>query len=314
MDYFKAVGGLGLGSRLKRLSDTYLSEVKILYAEQGYDFEPRWFPLFSLLFHQNEVTVTSAAEELNLTHPHISQLTKELIKSKLVRCKDNPKDARSRILSLTEKGKKLALEIQPLWGGIQAAVDEIIIESDPQFLSSLEKMEVSLRKKSFSQRVKDLKRSDQSGDCRILDYSPKFKKYFETLNREWIEKFFVIEPHDLKVFANPEKEILKRGGEIIFAEFDGKIVGTCALTYSDGVYELAKLAVSDQGKGKKIGELLSMEIIKRARAKGAKSLQLTTNSNLVPAVHLYEKLGFKEIFKGQHPKYKRVNLVMEKRL
>ena len=35
MDYFKAVGGLGLGSRLKRLSDLYLSEVRQLYAQRG---------------------------------------------------------------------------------------------------------------------------------------------------------------------------------------------------------------------------------------------------------------------------------------
>ena len=153
-----------------------------------------------------------------------------------------------------------------------------------------------------------------NNNCRLLDFKPEHKKYFETLNREWIEKFFVIEPHDLKVFADPEKEIINSGGDIIFAELNGEIVGTCALTLTDGVFELAKLAVSDAGKGKKIGETLSLEIIRRAEAKGAKMIQLTTNSGLVPAVKLYEKLGFKEIFRGQHPQYKRVNLVMEKSL
>lgn len=54
------------------------------------------------------------------------------------------------------------------------------------------------------------------------------------------------------------------------------------------------------------------EIIHRAREKGARSIQLTTNTVLVPAIELCKKLGFKEVFRGQHPAYKRVNLVMEK--
>lgn len=314
MDYFKTVGGLGLGSRLKRLSDAYLSEVKKLYAEQGYEFEPRWFPLFSLLSQRKEVTVTSASQELNLTHPHISLLAKELTRAKLAAYKRNPKDARSRTLVLTEKGSRLAKQVQPLWGSIQRTVHDIIQECDPKFLESLEKMEHMLEEKPFSERVKALKRSKQKDSCRIQEYRPELKSHFEKLNRDWIEKFFEIEPHDIKVFSNPEKEIIAPGGDVLFAELDGEIVGTCALTRSADEFELAKLAVSDRAKGKGIGELLSNEIIERARKKGAKILKLTTNTGLVPAVQLYEKLGFKEVFRGQHPIYRRVNLVMEKQL
>src|SRR5580700_9422926 len=115
MDYFKAVGGLGLGSRLKRLSDAYLTEVKLLYAQRGLDFEPRFFPLFSLIFQNGETTVTEAARALNLTHPHISQLAKEMTKAGLLTTKKHPGDSRSRNLALTPKGKSLAQTVQPLW-------------------------------------------------------------------------------------------------------------------------------------------------------------------------------------------------------
>src|SRR4051794_33114486 len=98
MDYFKAVSGLALGSRLRRLSDAYFSEVKLLYAQRGFDFEPRFFPLFSLIVQAGETTVTDAAEELNLTHPHISQLSKEMVKARLLTTKKNPRDSRSKTL------------------------------------------------------------------------------------------------------------------------------------------------------------------------------------------------------------------------
>jgi GNAT superfamily N-acetyltransferase len=150
--------------------------------------------------------------------------------------------------------------------------------------------------------------------ARVLDFNPNYSAHFERLNREWIEKYFEIEPRDIKCFSDPKKSIIDAGGDVIFAELNGEVVGTCALLYEDGVYELAKLAVTDSAKGKGIGKLLSLEIIRRARAKGARRLILTTNSRLKAAVDLYEKLGFHEIFRGEHPKYQRVDLVMEKDL
>ncbi|HTL13191.1 MAG TPA: bifunctional helix-turn-helix transcriptional regulator/GNAT family N-acetyltransferase [Bdellovibrionota bacterium] len=312
MDYFRAVGGLGLGSRLKRLSDAYMGEVKQLYTEKGLDFEPRWFPLYSLLFHSGPITVTAAALELRLTHPHISTLAKELCKAGLVTLKANPDDARSRTLCLTPKGRKLAEQVQPLWGGIQRAVDDIIRETDPAFLRSLERMEQLLREKSFSQRVRGLTRAKMSGACRIVEYKPDLKAHFVNLNRQWIEKHFVMESHDRRFFANPEKEIIERGGEIIFAELGGEIIGTVALIPTGTGYELAKLAVSDKARGKGVGQLLTQEIMARAKKKGAKSLTLTTHTCLVAAVQLYKKLGFVETHRGSHSRYRRVNLVMEK--
>jgi len=151
---------------------------------------------------------------------------------------------------------------------------------------------------------------------KILDFSDSLSPHFEKLNRQWIEKHFELESHDLAVFSDPKKAIVDPGGDIFFAELDGEVIGTCALVKldEDGVYELAKLAVTDRAKGKGAGKFLSEECIRRARARGAKRLRLTTNSALIPAVTLYEKLGFVVTERGQHPKWKRVDLVMEKDL
>jgi GNAT superfamily N-acetyltransferase len=146
---------------------------------------------------------------------------------------------------------------------------------------------------------------------RIVDYTTELRKDFEALNREWLEKYFTVEPVDLPYFADPEGTILQKGGSIFFAELDGQIVGTCALLDEEEPLELARMAVTASAQGKGIGELLVREAIRRARARGERRLRLNTNSKLVPAVTLYKKLGFKIILEGRHPKYQRPNMIME---
>jgi putative acetyltransferase len=149
---------------------------------------------------------------------------------------------------------------------------------------------------------------------RIVDYNPSLRKYFESLNREWLEKYFTVEPIDEKYFENPDQEILQKGGAIFFAEVSGDILGVCSLVVTEDGLELAKMAVTEKARGKGLGEFLVTEAIKRAKYMGATKLLLVTNSKLVPAIRLYEKLGFETTFRGQHPKYQRGDVVMEKLL
>ena len=314
MDYFETVGELGLGSRLKRLSDSFMSGSKKAYEAEGYDFEPRWFPLFSLLLKEGQTTVSSAAEKLKITHPHISQIAKELEKSKLANWRTNQNDGRSRTLALTDKGRDLAKQVQPLWDDIKAAAQRVVQEADARFLERLEQIEQSLADQAFERRVFAEKRTRLQKNCEIVAYTPALRAAFEDLNREWIEESFAIESHDIKMFKNPQKEIIDQGGEIIFVKVAGVVAGTCTLLHTDGIYELAKLAVTSAYKGLGLGELLCEEIIARARKKKAKNISLTTNSRLIPAVRLYEKLGFRETSRGQHEKYNRVDLCMELKL
>lgn len=319
MDYFEAVGALGLGSRLKRLSDAFMLGSKRVYELTGHDFEPRWFPLFSLLYADGTTTVSAAADKLKITHPHVSLLAKELNSRKLITWKSNPKDKRSRTITLSAKGLELAKQIQPLWDDIRTAADKVVQDVDLRFMERLESLEKALFEIPFEQRVHGAKKARLAKQVEVIAYSPRLKSHFERLNREWIEKYFEIESHDTKLFKNPEKEVIQKGGAIIFAKIGADIVGTCSLLYSDEEnggygYELAKLSVAEAYKGLGLGELLCQEIIRLAKEKGAKTLSLTTNSRLGPAIHLYEKLGFRETFRGHHDKYQRVDLVMALKL
>jgi GNAT superfamily N-acetyltransferase len=135
-----------------------------------------------------------------------------------------------------------------------------------------------------------------SGNVQILEYHHSQKKYFLSLNREWLEEYFEIELEDERILSDPEGYILKNGGAIYFAQLNKKIVGTCALiSHESGTLELAKMAVTKKAQGYGIGRLLALAVIEHARRLGANALFLQTSPKLEAANRLYRKLGFKKI-------------------
>lgn len=144
----------------------------------------------------------------------------------------------------------------------------------------------------------------------ILEYSTEHQPWFEKLNRNWIEKYFWMEPIDFEVLGNPEKHILDKGGSILMAYCNKEIAGTVALKYVEpNVYEFTKMAVDEKFQGKKVGMLLSEAAILKAKQQGANKIILYSNTVLAPAISLYRKLGFKEI--PLDGPYKRSNIKME---
>ncbi|HEY6975644.1 MAG TPA: GNAT family N-acetyltransferase [Chitinophagaceae bacterium] len=148
-------------------------------------------------------------------------------------------------------------------------------------------------------------------DIILCNYDKQYAKDFKRLNLEWIEKYFVVEEHDLEQLSYPEEYIIDKGGEILFAVYEKKVVGVCALIKTaDCEFELAKMAVSPHFQGKQIGYKLGGYAIETARLLGAKRIWLESNRILAPAISLYIKLGFKEIPITTTP-YARADIRME---
>ena len=77
---------------------------------------------------------------------------------------------------------------------------------------------------------------------------------------------------------------------------DGERIGCCALVFvKTGVFEVAKMAVSERFRGQGIGRRLLEYTIAQARRLGAHTLELASNTKLANAVHLYESLGFRHL-------------------
>jgi len=119
---------------------------------------------------------------------------------------------------------------------------------------------------------------------------------FRELNREWIARYFKVEEQDLIQLDDPVGNILRPGGQIVMAIADGERIGCCALVFvKTGVFEVAKMAVSERYRGQGIGRRLLEYTIAQARRLGAHTLELASNTKLANAVHLYESLGFRHL-------------------
>ncbi|MBF9221296.1 GNAT family N-acetyltransferase [Hymenobacter ruricola] len=151
-----------------------------------------------------------------------------------------------------------------------------------------------------------------AAQVRILTYQPPYAADFKRLNVEWIEKDFVLEAHDLEMLDHPEEYVLQRGGQILLAEYQGQIVGACALLRMDAdTLELAKMAVSAAAQGLGIGRRLAQAALDTARSMGARRVYLESNTRLTAAIQLYYKLGFQRIEPDRPSPYERVNIHME---
>jgi GNAT superfamily N-acetyltransferase len=148
-------------------------------------------------------------------------------------------------------------------------------------------------------------------DVQIVNYEPRFQQSFKRLNEEWITQWFAMEEADYKALDHPQEYILDKGGRILIALMDEKPVGTCALIRVDAkTFELAKMSVSAETRGKGVGLLLGRAAIQLATDLGARRLILESNAILQPAISLYRKLGFQEV-KGAVSPYARCNIQME---
>jgi len=145
----------------------------------------------------------------------------------------------------------------------------------------------------------------------ILDYEPQLAHYFKLINAAWIEQYFKLEAHDLKQLETPEESILKPGGAILFAQYEDKIAGTCALIKTgENEFELAKMGVDKQYRGKQIGKAILVAAVEKAKALGASKLWLGSSTKLQPALRLYEQFGFQHVPLQPSP-YARADIRME---
>ena len=92
-------------------------------------------------------------------------------------------------------------------------------------------------------------------------------------------------------------------------------LGVCALVQEGASrYQVSKMAVRRDLRGRGIGRRLLTEVIAHARALGAKELFIVSNTRLAPALHLYRELGFAEVPPPEDPEYARCNVALELRL
>lgn len=121
---------------------------------------------------------------------------------------------------------------------------------------------------------------------------------FRTLNLEWIEAYFSVEPPDEAILNHPQTAILDDGGMLFFVvngtpDAVDRVLGTCAMVpHGDDAFELVKMAVASHAQSNGYGRRLLDAALDFARERGARRVVLASNRKLEAAIHLYASYGF----------------------
>ncbi len=307
------LGVLGMGSRLKRLSDLFFRQCDELYQHHGIELQSRAFPLIQLLAGHGTLSVTDLADHLGQTHPAISQMSKKLEQQGWLYHETDVNDERRRLLCLTPQGYELIDRLQPLWDKLNTVLTRILEVSSYNLLDNVALLERELDKLSLVDRVAMLEKEERSKRVEIIHFEPQYREDFYRLNSQWLDKYFYLEAIDHEILSDPQGRIIEPGGFILLARLDNKIIGTAALIVANkDQLELSKMSVEQSFQGLGIGERLAQAAIVQYAATDFKLLYLESNRKLLPALNLYRKLGFVEKkcpFEIVH--YSRADIYME---
>jgi len=311
MNIYDKTGKMALGSRLRRLGEMFAEQAAQVYLIYGIEMQPKWFPVYYALSDGEEKSITQIAIEIGHSHPSVSTIVKEMMKKGIVVASSAKGDGRKNYVKLSPKGLSINEPIQAQFTDVNAAIENAFAETQYNIWKAIEEWEFLLEQKSLLKRVEAVKKVREGKEVEIIPYQPKYKTAFKKLNEDWIKQFFKMEESDYKYLDHPDENILSKGGYIFMAIYKDQPVGTCAIVkMNDSQFELAKMGVAPDAKGKGIGFLLGNACIEKAREAGAKKLYLESNTILKPAISLYHKLGFKKIAGPPSP-YERSNIQME---
>lgn len=307
-DFLSELGLNAVVTRLKRVSDAMLHDGKRMYKELGMDIEPNWFAVFKLLRRREKITITKIADAIGLSHPSVISIVNKMSDAGYLKESRSKDDSRKRILSLTAKAKRKMPKFEQVWDAGTAGFKKMM--NDRDIIGMLDVLETRIAERGFRERT--IAELEKIKSTEVVEFEDKYAGDFARLNYEWIAKFYIVEEHDHDQLDNPRQYVIDKGGQIFFALVDGEVAGTVAMIRVNyDVFELAKMAVSPQFQGCKIGEKLMQACVDFAERENAPFIVLESNTKQFAAINLYRKFGFKQTPLDPNSLYTRANIRME---
>lgn len=294
-DLLVQLGHLAYGSRLKRITDKLYVDGDKVYKDNNVDFKASWFSIYYVLVSAGKpLTILEITDQIDFSHITVKNILRELEEEGLVTIVPNPDDKRSKLASLTDKGKKLKRKLEPVWQAIANALSDVFTAGHPDFSNILNRIDREIYRDPINNRAKAQNNSDR---VTVLDYKPSLKKHFQQLVSPWLAEVTggKLEEEDKFTINNPDKAYLATGGFVFFAKYKDEIVGCVALKrLSEDEFEFAKLYIKNDFRNLGIATKLIERCISRCRENEAKLLWLQTTNRMQQAHKLYYKLGFND--------------------
>ena len=151
------LGPLAGATRFRRISEKLYADGDAIYQHAGVNFKATWFPVYYLLSATEEkLTVTRIAQEIGFTHITVKNVLRELTQEGLVTVSANPNDGRSKIATLSKKGRNRLRQLAPIWTQISQALKSIFDEAHPDIIAILDNIDTALEAKPISERIKEI--------------------------------------------------------------------------------------------------------------------------------------------------------------
>lgn len=145
----------------------------------------------------------------------------------------------------------------------------------------------------------------------IIQYRKEYKNDFIKLNTAWVKKFFNMEEEDRRILEHVD-DLLEKGAMIFFAVENTHIMATCmVIPMGEDVWEICKLAADEKYQSCGAGSAVFKACMDYAVGHGAKKLTLISNHILKPALHIYQKFGFRQVALKRGDEYERADVQCE---
>ncbi len=155
MSFYQHTGVLVFGTRLRRLSESFLADINRIYKRQNIRFDASWFPVFYMLSRYGTVSIRDISTELETSHSAASQLVSKLQEKGLLRSVADSGDSRKKLVTLSPKGQKLLKQVQPVWHALEKAMQELLQEHPGSrlLMEAISETEQSLQRSTIYERI-----------------------------------------------------------------------------------------------------------------------------------------------------------------
>ena len=250
---------------------------------------------------QNDrVTAAELCRELGLDAGYLSRILARLEQQGLLEKVASEQDARQRFLSLTKAGNEA---FQDLDQRSQAEVSEMLSElredEQQRLLRAMQTIASMYEKgQGFKYSEPFFLRSPEPGD---MGWVVHRHGILYAQEYGWNEQFEALVARIVSDFTTSFNSARER---CWIAEMAGEIVGSIFLVQAnETTAKLRLLLVEPKARGLGLGTRLVEEVIRFARRCGYEKIVLWTNSVLVEARHIYQKVGFVLVETEEHHSY-----------
>ncbi len=284
-----------LHHKLRHFADHIVDEEMKIYREAGIDIPYRWHSILQIFNEfDKSFTISELAAIQEKTHPDIVFTINQMVKDGMIEEKPDEYDKRKRMISLSEKSRKILPKLVPLWSAVNDATKSWLNEIAPDLWLNLEALNHSLEHTSFYQRIKHIKRNTELKQIKFIPFQELADGHQRVLSY-WIDfksKYFYIKEIENSIQQLPAS--LKKNETVASMAMNNNQVLGCTIfsRRSFRIAEIVFLFIEEGNRRKHIATHLLEHTIKVSKDLGVSQLIIQSHPKLVAINELLRKNDF----------------------